>query len=145
MIPMELITFLGSTLLGGALKMWGAKQQAEADKHSRMMDALTAVHGQYTEIRNNTQPQFTWTRRFIAVSAVLSIVVLPKVAAVLLPGLPVTIGWTEWVPGFWPFTSGQNHLVWHVAQGLTITPLDTHLVSSIAGLYFGGSLTGHRG
>ena len=43
------------------------------------------------------------------------------------------------------FTEGKEVLTWHVAKGFVITPLDTHLVSAIIGLYFGGSLAGHRG
>jgi hypothetical protein len=30
--------------------------------------------------------------------------------------------------------------LWKPLEGLVITPLDTHVVSSIIGLYFGGSL-----
>ena len=144
MIPMELITLLGSTVIGAALKWIGAKQQYEADKHKQMMEALTARTAERSEIRSNDKPQFQWTRRFIAVSAVLSIIVLPKLAALLYPNIIVTYGWTEWVSGFWPFVDGKEALTWHVAKGLTITPMDTHLMSSIAGLYFGGSLVGHR-
>ena len=142
---MELITFLGSTVLAAVLKIWGMKQQAKQEQHSMMMQALGAKMQERTEIRSVTDKGFTWTRRIIALSAVFSVIVLPKVAAVLFPYLPVTVGWTEWVPGFWPFVDGSDRLTWRVAQGLVITPLDTQLVSAIAGLYFGGSLAGHRG
>lgn len=144
MIPMELFTLLGSTLLSAALKVWGMRQQARSEEHRNMMQALGAVQEERREIRDSTNTHFQWTRRVIALSVVLSVIVLPKVAAVLLPGLPVTVGWTEWKGGFWPFISGQDVLTWHVARGLVITPLDTHLVSAVAGLYFGGSLAGHK-
>jgi hypothetical protein len=145
MLPMELITFLGSTVLAAVLKVWGMKQQAQREQHNMMMQALGAKIDERREIRGIEDKGFQWTRRTIALATVLSVIVLPKVAAILYPYLPVTVGWTEWSPGFWPFKSGSEQLVWHVAKGLVITPLDTHLVSAIAGLYFGGSLAAHRG
>lgn len=145
MLPMELITFLGSTVLAAVLKIWGMKQQAKQEQHSMMMQALGAKMEERTEIRANTDKGFTWTRRTIALAAVFSVIVLPKIAAIMFPYLPVTVGWTEWVPGFWPFVDGSDKLTWHVAKGLVITPMDTQLVSAIAGLYFGGSLAAHRG
>lgn len=145
MIPMELVTLLGSTLMAAVLKYVGAKLQAERERHNMMMQALGARIEERREIRAIENEGFTWTRRTIALLSVLSIIVLPKVAAILYPYLPVTVGWTEWVPGFWPFKDGSEQLTWHVARGLVITPLDTHLVAAVAGLYFGGSLVAHRG
>src|SRR5690606_10954942 len=107
---------------------------AAREQHQMMMQALGAQIDERREIRSIENPQFMWTRRFIAISAVLSVIVLPKVAAVMWPLMPITVGWTEWSGGFCPFTSGQDVLTWHVAKGLVLTPLDTHLVSPIAGL-----------
>ena len=42
--------------------------------------------------------------------------------------------------GWWIFASSTDMTQWKAMTGLIITPLDTHVVSSIIGLYFGGSL-----
>jgi hypothetical protein len=59
---------------------------------------------------------------------------------VFWPELPVVVGWTEWNPGFLFITEGEEQTVWQSLKGLVITPLDTHLVSAIIGLYFGASM-----
>ena len=145
MIPTELLTMGVTVLVGALIKLWKQKQDNEAERHRQTMEALTKVQNERAEIRANTDTGFTWTRRLIALSCVFAIIVLPKLAAMFAPDVPVTLGWTELSGGFWPFTEGKEVLTWHVAKGFVITPLDTHLVSAIIGLYFGGSLAGHRG
>ena len=83
---------------------------------------------------------FAWTRRIIALVSVLAIVVLPKLVAVYYPLVDVTVGYTNWNPGFWFFREGRDVFEWITFQGLVITQLDTNLVSAIIGMYFGGSL-----
>ena len=83
---------------------------------------------------------FAWTRRIIALVSVLAIVVLPKLVAVYYPTVDVTVGYTNWNPGFWFFREGRDVFEWITFQGLVITQLDTNLVSAIIGMYFGGSL-----
>ena len=82
---------------------------------------------------------FQWTRRIIALTAIFAIVVFPKVIAVFFPEIPVTVGYTEFRPGFM-FIPEKEVMQWKALQGLVITPLDTNLVGAIVGMYFGGSL-----
>ncbi|MEM9227285.1 MAG: hypothetical protein AAGA45_04900, partial [Verrucomicrobiota bacterium] len=56
---------------------------------------------------------------------------------------PISIGVIDQprhVPGFWFFSSDTEETQWLELKGLVLTPLDTHLLSAIIGLYFGGSL-----
>ena len=69
-----------------------------------------------------------------------AIVVFPKLVAVFYPEISVTVGYTEFRPGFWFFTSDEEVFRWITFNGLVITQLDTNLVSAIIGMYFGGSL-----
>jgi hypothetical protein len=82
---------------------------------------------------------FAWTRRLIALSAVFAIIVLPKLVAVFYPEVGVYVGYTEVQTGFFDFMfgAGPDVVKWKYAQGFVITPLDTHIVSAIVGLYFG--------
>ena len=92
------------------------------------------------EIKNE---KFQWTRRVIALTLVFSVILLPKLSAMFFPNIEVIVGWTQWNPGFL-FFEGNEEIMWKSVKGLVITPLDTHLMSLVGGLYFGGSLVGHN-
>jgi hypothetical protein len=115
-----------------------AREQLLVLRNKAQYDAWSAA-------RNTQDKSVQWTRRIIALSAVLAIVVWPKFVVVFWPDITVTVGWTEWKSGFLFFTSGRNIIEWHTASGLVLTPLDTNLVSAIAGMYFGGSLASRKG
>ena len=59
-------------------------------------------------------------------------------------GVDVTVGFTNWRPGFLFFLPEREVFEWVTFQGLVITQLDTNLVSAIIGMYFGGSLAKGR-
>ncbi len=138
--PFEIITMLASTLLSSLLSLWAesrkAKQQEQMALITRGKFQLTAIES----ARNVKNQGFQWTRRIIALLAVFSIVVFPKLVAVFYPDITVTVGYTEFRPGFWFFTSDEEVCKWVTFKGLVITQLDTNLVSAIIGMYFGGSL-----
>jgi hypothetical protein len=139
-IPLELITMLGSGLLSGLMTLWGQSQKAKQDAFNRAIEGLSAQSRATDMARRYENKGFQITRRIIALSAVGAIIVWPKVIAVFWPEIPVTIGYTEWNPGFLFFTEGKELVKWQALKGLVITPLDTHLLSAIVGLYFGASM-----
>jgi hypothetical protein len=122
------------------MTLWAMKLKTEAARHDRMIGALNAQAAVYKEAREYDNKDFQFTRRVIALAAVGAIVVWPKLAAVFWPEIGVTIGYTEWNPGFWFFTDGVDQMKWVTAKGLTLTALDTHLMSGIVGMYFGASV-----
>ena len=124
-LPVEMITMLGSSLLGGFMSLWAQSikaKQAEIDKARRY---------------ENTG--FQWTRRIIALSAVFAIIIWPKVVPVFFD-TSVWLTWTEFTRGFWFLIEKKEMVMDREFFGVVITPLDTHLMSAIVGLYFGGSL-----
>ena len=139
-IPLELITMLGSSLLGGFMTMWSQNMKAKQEAFQRAIDGLAAQSKATDEARRYENKGFQVTRRIIALSAIGAIIVWPKVVPVFWPDLPVIVGWTEWNPGFLFFSEGTEDTVWKSMKGLVLTPLDTHLVSAIVGLYFGASM-----
>ena len=139
-IPLELITMLGSSLLGGFMTMWSQNMKAKHEAFQRAIDGLAAQSKATDEARRYENRGFQVTRRIIALSAIGAIIVWPKVVPVFWPDLPVIVGWTEWNPGFLFFSEGTEDTVWKSMKGLVLTPLDTHLVSAIVGLYFGASM-----
>ena len=140
--PFEIITMLGSTLLSSVLSIWSQSRKAKEDQQK-----LLITRGEF-EMKAKKQSLdhglkdkgFAWTRRIIALVSVFAIVVLPKIVAVFSPSVDVTVGYTNWQPGFWFFKEGREVFEWITFQGLVITQLDTNLVSAIIGMYFGGSL-----
>ena len=117
-LPVEMITMLGSSVLGGVMSIWGQS---------------------INDARTYENKGFQWTRRIIALSAVASIIVWPKIAPVFFD-TTVILTWTEFTRGFLFLIESKELVMDKSFNGLIITPLDTHLMSAIIGLYFGGSL-----
>ncbi|MGA0447363.1 MAG: hypothetical protein ACO3M2_11210 [Pseudohongiellaceae bacterium] len=139
-IPLELVTMLGSSVLGGVMTIWSQNMKSKQEAFQRAIDGLAAQSKATDEARRYENKGFQITRRIIALSAIGAVIVWPKVVPVFWPELPVVVGWTEWNPGFLFITEGEEQTVWQSLKGLVITPLDTHLVSAIIGLYFGASM-----
>jgi hypothetical protein len=132
-LPLELITMLGSTVLGGVMSVWGQSIKAKEAQQKMLMEREAGKNDKH----------FAWTRRLIALSAVFAIIVLPKLVAVWYPEVTVYVGYTEIQAGFFSnfFGTATDVVKWKMAQGFVITPLDTHIVSAIVGLYFGAGFT----
>ena len=140
--PFEIITMLASTILGGVMSIWAESRKAKAEN-----EKLLITRGEFDMKARKQSIEagqkdkgFAWTRRIIALSSVFAIVVFPKLVAVYYPDVLVTVGYTQWNPGFMFFTEGREIFEWITFEGLVITQLDTNIVSAIIGMYFGGSL-----
>ena len=138
--PFEIITMLGSTLLSSLLSIWSQSRKAKADEQKLLITRGEFEMKAVQQAREVKDKGFAWTRRIIALTAIFAIVLLPKLVAVFYPMVDVTVGYTNWMPGFWFFKEGREVFEWVTFQGLVITQLDTNLVSAIIGMYFGCSL-----
>lgn len=141
MFPIELVSMLVSTVLGGVLSIMAQKSKDKAEEQKMLMQRAKFQSEQFDKAREVSDPFTKNTRRWIALLCVVAIIVLPKLAPFIDPTLPIYVGYTESVmQGWWIFASSTDITQWKPLGGLVITPLDTHVVSSIIGLYFGGSL-----
>ena len=140
-MPFEMITMLGSTVLGGIMSIWSQNIKAKQAEQKMLLQRAEVQTAAFKEAREYENVGFQWTRRIIALTAVFAIVVLPKILPLVSPDAHVIVGYTEWKPGFL-FFEGKDVMNWvpMAHKGIVITPLDTNLVSAIIGLYFGGSL-----
>ena len=140
--PFEIITMLGSTLLSSVLSIWSQSRKAKEEQQKLLITrGEFEMKAKQLSLDHGLKDKgFAWTRRIIALVSVFAIVVLPKMVAVFYPDVDVTVGYTNWNPGFWFFREGRDVFEWITFQGLVITQLDTNLVSAIIGMYFGGSL-----
>ncbi len=140
-MPFEMITMLGSTVLGGVMSIWSQSIKAKQAEQKLLIQRAEVQTEAFKEAREYDNVGFQWTRRIIALTAIFAIVVLPKILPLIDPQAQVIVGYTEWNPGFL-FFEGKEVMQWipMAARGIVITPLDTNLVAAITGLYFGGSL-----
>jgi len=137
--PFELITMLGSTLISGVMSMISQNLKAKQAQQKMLLARGEFQVEAFKAAREYSNEGFQWTRRIIAILSVLSIVVLPKVAVIFFPDLVISVGYTQFKPGFL-FIPEKEAMKWIEFTGLVITPLDTNLVAAIVGMYFGGSL-----
>ena len=143
-LPLELITMLFSTVLGGVMSIWGQSIKAKEANNKMLMERANFNRKAVADARNagKNDKHFAWTRRLIALGAVFSIIVLPKLVAVWYPEVNVYVGYTEATGGFMNWLFGPDEAIqWKMGKGFVITPLDTHIVSAIVGLYFGAGFT----
>jgi len=143
-VPVELLTMLFSTLLGGVMSVWGQSIKARQAQNEMLLERANFRAGAVDQAREAglKNLHFAWTRRSIALMAVFSIIVLPKLISVWSPEIAVVVGYTEVEGGLSGWLFGDKDVtVWREARGFVITPLDTHMVSAIVGLYFGAGFT----
>ena len=140
-MPFEMITMLGSTILGGVMSIWSQNIKAKQAEQKMLLARADKQAKLFKEAREYENPGFQWTRRIIALTAVFAIVLFPKLLPLLQPDASVIVGYLEFKPGFL-FIPEKEIMKWITlsSNSLVITPLDTNLVSAIIGLYFGGSL-----
>jgi hypothetical protein len=138
--PFEIVTMLGSTLLSGILSLWSQRMKAKQEEQKMLIARAEVQVSAFADARTYENKGFQFTRRIIALTSIFAIVLLPKLVPIFYPEILVTVGYTNWKPGFLFFTDGKEIFEWVSFNGLVITQLDTNLVSAIIGMYFGGSL-----
>ena len=138
-LPVEMLTMLGYSLLGGMMTIWGQKAKESANQQKMLIARGKFQMDEINKAREFDNKGFQWTRRIIALTAVFFIIAFPKLVPVFTD-VNVVLTWTEFEPGFWFLIDKKEVVMDKVFNGVIITPLDTHLMSAIIGLYFGGSL-----
>ena len=138
-LPVEMITMLGSSILGGVMSIWSQSIKAKQEEQKMLLARANTQMKFVEKARTYENKGFQFTRRIIALSAVFSIIVWPKVVPVFFD-TSVWLTWTELSRGFLFLIEKKEVVMDKEFFGIVITPLDTHLMSAIVGLYFGGSL-----
>ena len=138
-LPVEMITMLGSSLLGGFMSIWGQSIKAKQAEQKMLIQRAEVQQKGFKAAREYENVGFQWTRRIIALTAVFFIIGWPKLVPVFFD-TSVYLTWTEFTRGFLFLIEQKEITMDKEFFGVVITPLDTHLMSAIIGLYFGGSL-----
>jgi hypothetical protein len=143
-LPPELLTLFGSSVTGSIIRILSRSMEIRRQERLITLQAINYKAQLLEQARSYDGGSYQWTRRFISITAVFFIIAFPKLVSVFYPHILVHIGYHQFSPGFLFFTASGEKVNWVAFQGLVITPLDTHLVSAIIGLYFGGSLATNR-
>lgn len=143
-LPPELLTLFTSSFFAGMMKAWSRNIDARRESHHIALQAMQIKNEHTAQARLIDNPCLQWTRRVIALVAVFSIIVVPKIVSIFWPEIAIHVAHSEVSEGFLFFSSATERLRWVALRGVVITPLDTHILSAIIGLYFGGSIMEHR-
>ena len=70
-LPVEMITMLGSSLLGGFMSIWSQSIKAKQDEQKMLLARADNQMSHIAKARAYENKGFQWTRRIIALTAVL--------------------------------------------------------------------------
>ncbi len=68
-LPVEMVTMLGSSLLGGFMTIWGQSIKAKQDEQKLLIARADAQMAHIEKARTYENKGFQWTRRIIALTS----------------------------------------------------------------------------
>lgn len=152
MITTGLVTFFVSTVVGSVFKLIAAKMENTKLLEEAKLRALNSRAKVVDDARRYENKGFQITRRVIAISVTMTVLVFPLLVPMIYPlvypeefllaGMEPSVwfGYDVVKEGFWPFTSDSTTTVWKEMKGAVITPFHTEIVSAIIGMYFGTAI-----
>lgn len=137
-LPIEAVSMLGSTVLGGVMKMWGQAQADKAEQFKQMMARNDQIEQGVQNARKNTDSFAALTRRIIALTMVFGSLAIIFAAPIMGEATNVPIERTE---GFkFLFLDFTNTVVEYVQlYGFVIPEYLPVVVLNITGFYFGSA------
>lgn len=139
-LPLELLTMAGSTGAAFTMKLVGAWMENKSEERKLLLTQQRMEVEQH-KLLVQQGGGFAVTRRFIAVTAVLALLVWPKLAAffgqpVYVPYLDITT--TKFLFGVFEYTDQTGG--YRTFLGVPMFEWDKHILISIVGFYMGQTL-----
>ena len=137
-LPIEAVSMLGSTVLGGVMKMWGQAQADKAEQFKQMMARNDQIEQGVQNARKNTDSFAALTRRIIALTMVFGSLAIIFAAPLMGEATNVPIERTE---GFkFLFLDFTNKVTEYVQlYGFVSPEYLPVVVLNITGFYFGSA------
>jgi uncharacterized membrane protein YfcA len=137
-LPIEAVSMVGSTVLGGVMKMWGQAQQDKADQFKMMMARNKQVEEGVNNARAMQNPNAAWVRRFIVIMAMCGGLGIVFLAPML--GQPTNVP-VEVTSGFkFLFLDFTNTVTEYIQLEGFVTPEWLPLaLTNVIGFYFGSA------
>ena len=137
-LPIEAISMLGSTLLGGVMKMWGQAQADKAEQHKMLLQKNDQIEKGVEAASQMQNPNAAWVRRFIVVSSMLAGIGIVFLAPMLSMPTNVPIEVTEGFKFlFLDFT--ETNTVYKQLDGFVTPEWLPVAIMNIIGFYFGSA------
>ena len=133
-LPLELITMLFSTLLGGVMSIWGQSMKNRQEQNKMMLANAQFSAEQVNTAREagKTDKHFAWTRRIIVLTVLFGVIIAPFILAHSEEGVTVASEYSKW----FGFSKGT---VYQTLHGYIILPEIKTAVISIISFYFGSA------
>lgn len=137
-LPLEAITMMGSTVLGGVMTMWGQAAKDKQDQFEMMMKRNGQIEEGVQNARQMQNPNAAWIRRFIVVVSLLGGLGIVFLAPLLGHSTFVPVEVTE---GFkFLFLDFQNTVTEYKELYGFVTPdWLPFAITNIIGFYFGSA------
>ena len=142
-LPIEAVSMVGSTVLGGVMKMWGQAQQDKADQFKQMMARNGQIEQGVENARAMQNPNAAWVRRFIVIMAMLGGLGIVFLAPLLNQPTNVPV---EVTSGFkFLFLDFTNTVTEYIQLEGFVTPEWLPLaLTNVIGFYFGSAAMQRR-
>jgi uncharacterized membrane protein YfcA len=142
-MPIEAISMVGSTVLGGVMKMWGQAQQDKAEQFKQMMARNGQIEEGVQNARAMQNPNAAWVRRFIVIMAMCGGLGIVFLAPLL--GQPTNVP-VEVTSGFkFLFLDFTNTVTEYIQLEGFVTPEWLPLaLTNVIGFYFGSAAMQRR-
>jgi len=137
-LPIEVISMVGSTLLGGVMTMWGQSAKDKQDQFKMLMQKNEQVEQSVQNARQMSDPFAAWTRRIIALTMIFGSLAIIFAAPMMdtVTNVPV-----ERQEGFKFLFLDFTHTVTEYVQlsGFVVPEWLHIVVLNIVGFYFGAA------
>lgn len=137
MFPPEVITFIVTFVLRTLADKW--MQAGEDRRMEKAMDkdmAEMEVQAQHSVRGHIPKMLFGLTTSLLAIIAFVCIIGV-RIVAPLFFDVPVYFAFNEQSAGFMFFVDSVSRVQYMELPGITFLPSDSHLISAIAGAFFG--------
>ena len=137
-LPIEAISMLGSTAMGGIMKMWGQSQADKAEQHKMLLQGNLQIEDSVNNARKMQDPNSAWIRRFIVVFSLLAGIGIVFLAPIMGISTNVPIEITE---GFkFLFIDTTHTFTEYIKLEGFVTPEWLPIaIMNIIGFYFGSA------
>jgi hypothetical protein len=137
MFPPEIITFLITFVLRAVIDKW--MQAGEDRRMEKAMDrdmAQIEANAQASVRSNISKMLFGWTTSILAIIAFGTIIGFRIIAPAFMD-VPVYFAFQEDTTGFLFLLKSREVMQFIELPGITFLPADSHMLSAIAGAFFG--------
>lgn len=138
MFPPEVLTFIVTFVLRTVAEKWLSSGEEKARARAMELQMIEQELKAQNSIRAMIDKAlFGWTMSILAFIAFGCIIGVRIVGPLFIPDIPIFYAYPEETGGFLFFTSGSEKVKFEQMQGITFLPSDSHILSAIAGCFFG--------